>query len=561
MKMLLRAVTVMAVLVHMVDAGCSRSDWWASLDRQGLSKCNGSDDFISGFYRNDRKSWEDDPLQLLEEAECCSRVSPWTNTNTQVVIADWWLTFDQPNSWVNCPAGYFLNGLYRSQDSKGLLFNIEEGRCSKPRRHPRYYGHCYDHDISACFDNKGICKCNTDYYVTGLYRGSCDKLYCLETLRCCKMADGPEILDELSKVKTLTMDTTMSSLAYVAHYLGFGYCSGCRTPYVGEDFIRTGDKWIADKSRRCEGYMSDIRLSMAYGDWSFVIKDIIYGTPVTKELAPEVIDSGTITNNLPTEMTQSFIRSENSVRRVSHTTNSRWKNANELNVQVSYTPADTTGIVGGSGGYKFNYENSTSTTDETNKEQSRTLSISTSKTIPPYSAAKWSVVLTKTSTHVPYMANIMVKFSAELTGFLRWYGESNLYTNYHFFFRKNNYNYPILTYKCGNSSVPFYTALKKQSDTNYQPWLWNDMKKAYPYAQSFIDDLSTEDWYTFTLAGSFDDVIGKRVELHWDTVSLGKRSDDADDTGPDEIFQNSTHVAKPLPNDVPPVALKPSKVG
>ncbi|XP_059145004.1 uncharacterized protein LOC131932151 [Physella acuta] len=560
MKMLLRAVTVMAVLVHMVDAGCSRSDWWASLDRQGLSKCSGGDDFISGFYRNDRKSWDDDPLQLLEEAECCSRVSPWTNSKSQVVNADWWITFDRSNSWGYCPAGYFLNGIYRSQDNKGLLYNIEEGRCSKPADHPAYHGHCYDHDISICFDNKGICKCNSDYYVTGLYRGGCDKLFCLETLRCCKMADGPEQLDELYKVKTRIMDTTMADIAYLAHYLGYAWCSGCRAPYVGEDFRRSGDTWNADKSGRCEGYMSDKRLNMAYGDWSFGIKDIKYGTPVIQELAPETIDSGTIFNNDPTEATKTITRSETSVRSVAHTTTSSWKYGHELNVQVSYTPPEATGGVGGSIGYKFNYETTTSTTDETKKEQSRTFSVSTSKTLAPNSASKWSLVLSKTRTSMTYTATIIVKFSTELQGFLRWGGgASSIDTNYHYQYRGSG-DRPTFNYRFGDSSTPFYTALKRQSDTNSQPWLWNDMKNAYPNAQNFINDLSNENRYVFTITGRFDDVIGKHAEFRWDSVSVGRRSDDVEDTGPDEIFQNSTHVAKPLPNDVPPVTLKPPHV-
>ncbi|XP_059173670.1 uncharacterized protein LOC131954154 [Physella acuta] len=558
--LLASAILLLAVITCRANAGCSRADWWSSLDRQGLSKCNDGNDFISGFYRNDRSSWNDDPLQLLEEAECCSRNWPWSNSKTQTVYADWWLAFDRSNSWAYCPAGYFLNGIYRSDNNKGLLYNIEEGRCAKPADHPPYHGHCYDHDIGLCFDNKGLCRCNNDYYVAGIYRGDCDKLYCLETLRCCKTVSAPEELDELYKVKTRTMDTTMSDMALLAHYMGFGWCSGCRAAYVGEDFRRSGDTWNADKSGRCEGYMSDKRLSMAYGDWSFGIKDIKYGTPVIQDLTPETIDSGTIYNNDPTDATKTITRSETSVRSVTHTTTSSWKYSHELNVQVSYTPPSETGGVGGSIGYKFNYETTTTTSDETKKEQSKTFSVSTSKTLKPNSASKWSLVLSKTRTSVTYTATVIAKFSCELQGFLRWGGgASSIDTNYHYQYRGSG-DRPTFNYKFGDTSTPFYTALKRQSDTNSQPWLWNDLKNAYPYAQNLINDLCNENRYVFTLYGRFDDVIGKHAEFHWDSVPLRKRSADRGEDVPDVIHQNSTHVAKALPNDVPLVKLEPPKI-
>ncbi|XP_059179031.1 uncharacterized protein LOC131958176 [Physella acuta] len=547
-------VSVLALLVYGANAGCSRSNWWSSMDKTGLSKCDNETDFISGLYRNERISWDDDALQLLEEAECCTRNWTWTQSKTQTVYADWWFTFDRSNSWVYCPAGYFLNGLYRNENNPGLLHNIEEGRCSKPADHPPYHGHCYDQDIGLCFDNKGLCRCNNDYYVTGIHRGNCDQLHCLDQLRCCTTVSAPEELDEMYKVKTHIMDTTMSEMAYLAHYLGYGWCSGCRAASVGEDFRRSGDTWNADKSGRCEGYMSDKRLSMAYGDWSFEMKDIKYGEPVTQDLKPETLDSGTIYNNDQAEATKTIERSETSVRSVTHTTTSSWKYSHELNVQVSYMPFG----LGVSAGYKFNYETSTTTSDETKREQSKTFSVSTSKTLRPNSAAKWSLILSKTRTSVTYTATVIAKFSTEFRGFLRK-GTSNTDTNYHYQYRGSG-DHPTFHNRFGDSSIPFYTALKRQSETNSQPWLWNDIKNVYSGAQKLIDDLSNENRYMFTISGRFDDVSGKQAEFRWDSAPLRKRSATRGENVPDVIHQNSTHVAKALPNDVPPVKLDPPKV-
>nr|AXH38019.1 physalysin [Physella acuta] len=555
-------VALLALVVYRADAACSRSNWWSSFDRQGLSTCKDGNDFITGFYRNDRSSWNDDSLELLEEAECCSRNWPWSNSKTQIVYADWWLAFDRDNTWAHCPAGYFLHGLYRSGNNKGQLFNIEEGRCAKPADHPPYHGHCYDHDIGLCFDNKGLCKCNNDYYVAGIYRGTCDKLFCLEKLRCCKTAGGPEGLDELYKVKTRIMDTTMSDMSYLAHYLGYGWCSGCRGAYVGEDFRRHGDTWHADKSGRCEGFMNDRRLSIAYSDWSFAIKDIKFGTPVLQELTPETIDSGPVYNNDPHDSVKTVKRSETSVRSVTHTKTSSWKESHEGGFQINYTPPSATGGPGGSVHYTFNYETTTSTSDSTNNQQTKTFELTESKTLKPYTAVKWNLMMFKTRRSVTYTATVLVKFSTELQGFLRWGGKANsIDTNYHFQHRFSGAR-PTFNYRFGDAGTPFYTALKRQSETNSQPWLWNDLRNAYPYAQNLINDLCNENRYVFTVNGRFDDVIGTHTEFRWDAIPnrQKKRSADRGEDVPGVIYQNSTHVAKALPNDVPLVKLEPPKV-
>ncbi|XP_059143284.1 uncharacterized protein LOC131930711 [Physella acuta] len=538
-----RALLFLALMIMKADAGCSRSDWRSSMARQGHSQCTSLNDFITGLSRKDKTT--DDPLNLLDEVECCSRNSTWSN-DTHTLYADW-ATMDRTNTWSTCPAGYFMTGLYRSDNKIGLLSNIDDGRCSRPADHPPSYGHCYDHDISKCFDNKGLCKCNDTYFVTGIYRGSCDKLNCLDKLRCCKTATAPEELNSLEKVKTRIMDTTMSNIASLANYLGYSYCQGCRAANVGEDFRRSADTWAADKSARCEGLMSDKRLSMVYGNWSFALKDIKYGTPVTQELTPETVDSGTIYNNDPNEVTKTIERAETVVRSVTHTTTSSWTNSHELGLQVMYT----IGGFGASAGYSFKYETTTATTDETKKEQSKTFTVSTSKTLKAKSAAKWSLIMSKTRTSVTYTATVIVKFSTELQGFLR------LENNFHSQYRGTN-NRPTFNYRFGDSSTPFYTALKQQSETNLQPWLWNDMTNKYPNVKPVINALLNENRYVFKITGRFDEVMGKSVDFRWDAAKLRKRAAVADDRN--VIRQNATHIAKTLANDVPLVKLEPPKV-
>uniref|UniRef100_A0A0B7A872 Aerolysin-like C-terminal domain-containing protein n=1 Tax=Arion vulgaris TaxID=1028688 RepID=A0A0B7A872_9EUPU len=320
-------------------------------------------------------------------------------------------------------------------------------------------------------------------------------------------------VDDFYSVKTRVMDTTRSRMAYLSHYLGYGWCSGCSSQSIGEGFIRNGDSWIADKNGPyCEGYKADHRLNMAYGNWSFGIKEIKFGEPITEEMYPETADSGIIYNHDNTEATETISRTETVKRTVTHVKTSSWKVGQELGLKFSY--------VGVGASYKFSYENSETTTDSTGKEQSKEFKVSTSKTLAPNSAASWKLVVLKTRKTIPYTATIIVRFSTELQGFLRWGGGYNGgSTNYHHEYRGSEKR-PTFNYRFGNAETAFYTDLKRQNDTNSMPWMWTDMKAHYSDGQSRIDDLCNEYNYVFELRGQFQDVEGKQVDLHWDKAEL-----------------------------------------
>ena len=89
-----------------------------------------------------------------------------------------------------CSYGYFLNGLYRTQDRK--LHNIEKGKCCKPINHPDNSGDCYYEHISENFNKKGWAMCKkAGYYITGLFGSpGGDWLHNIDKLKCCKMVEG-----------------------------------------------------------------------------------------------------------------------------------------------------------------------------------------------------------------------------------------------------------------------------------------------------------------------------------------------------------------------------------
>ena len=89
--------------------------------------------------------------------------------------------------WANCPDGYFMRGLYRGDGQR--LHHIEEGSCCRPNNLPNRYLDCYEKDVEKTFDKKGWGKCSNGYYMAGFYKGTCDKVYCIEKFRCCSMSD------------------------------------------------------------------------------------------------------------------------------------------------------------------------------------------------------------------------------------------------------------------------------------------------------------------------------------------------------------------------------------
>ncbi|XP_005096128.1 aerolysin-like [Aplysia californica] len=517
--------------------GCGRSGSSDS-DSEGVLKCSGtSSEYVKGLERSSRGN--PDSILLIEEAVCSNAPSPYRRDHTQIFFADWEHSFDRNYNWNTCPDGYFVQGFYWTGGER--LGNIRDGRCMKPASHPYHYGHCYDKDVSVSFNYRGVSECRDDYFVTGLYRGSCDQLYCIEKMRCCNMAPRPDTINSLSQAKIRVMDNTMSDIATLAHYLGYGWCASCRAPYVGEDFRRQGDTWQADTTEPCSGALSHHRLSMNYGHWKFSIKNMTFGTPVLQSLQPETVDTGVVNNELPYDVTRVITRSADVIRSVTHTATSEWRRSHELGLTFGYSSVGFSS----SAEYRFTYGTSTTTSDSTGRTQAGSFTVKESLTVPAYSAANFTIIISQTRRTVSYTATILIHFSTELGGFMRWgRGPDGRLTNCHYQ-HKGSERRPTVHYRFGNARVPFYEALKEESDSLQRPWLWADMKQRYTYGQNVINRLTREGRYEFTLTGKFDDVAGNDVQIQWGEpypmLGRHKRSAHAHATGSARVSDKAPH--------------------
>ena len=175
------------------------TNWWHSFDRRGWSQCS-HNGYMTGMWRNDRKN--PDRIYRIEMVECqgAPRYNRASRVSQVCYNHNWWGSFDR-KGWSTCNNGYFMKGLYRTSGS--YLNNIEEAKCCRPRGAVKRWGRCYNHNVWRSFDHKGWSRCHSGYYMTGLYRNSCNQLYCLEEFKCCKMGTSPGVGHVLHPPKSI----------------------------------------------------------------------------------------------------------------------------------------------------------------------------------------------------------------------------------------------------------------------------------------------------------------------------------------------------------------------
>ncbi|XP_059177061.1 uncharacterized protein LOC131956561 [Physella acuta] len=473
-------------------------------------------------------------LNRFKGAVCQNGLRRWRNSNQQVVVANWWVSFDTMG-WALCPEGHFLIGIRRvtertfeTTEYGGMylaaymktveykvffkkedqpLFHIEEGVCAKPADHPHHYRNCEHLDITHCYQKKGPCECKQGYHLAGVYREACNESECLTEFRCCAMMDEMDKLDGIDSVQTLIMDRTLYPLSYLAFYLGYGWCAGCRGKYVGDDFKRNGHTWEAVLSEFCEGYKHEERLKIDYLNWTYEKTNEKFGEMKREIMDVVTVEEKTIRNYNTNPHTSFLQRTRTEFQSVTHTTTNSWRNAHELGIEISFPFKHIAPKVN----YKFTYENAQTVVDGTNNSSSSTSTTADTVTVPAKSEVEWKLQHYKIRVSIPYTVTVRAKFSTQFRGFLRWgQGKNSKTTNYHHVHRGIG-DRPTFNYTFGDKHIPFYHALKQQSDRNAEPWLWVDLKHAYTSSQSMINQLTDEKNYEFNVTGWFT-LYGIKVE-------------------------------------------------
>ncbi|XP_078352126.1 uncharacterized protein LOC144636802 [Oculina patagonica] len=202
---------------------CQVADWRSSLGASGWSTCGDSDNYntyIRGFYR--AVQGNPDYLSRLEEADCCNPAKEVYNyenptQDSQECDDEDFSELQGSDVWAECPSGYFLRGI-NIRDPVGadgiFLDDISHGKCCRPKHHYGEYGSCYDLDISSSFSSAGWSSCKEGFFMTGFYKGSCNSLHCMDTLRCCSMTT----IQGRCYSETLPFDSTSSDSGTIGGY-------------------------------------------------------------------------------------------------------------------------------------------------------------------------------------------------------------------------------------------------------------------------------------------------------------------------------------------------------
>ena len=98
------------------------ADWMTSFDTIGWSDVP-EGTLITGFERSGSVDGGEHGLHHLEAATYVNSI--YRDGCTE---EDWWSAWDNPNQWVQCPAGSAIRGLYRNEGAEGRLYAIEMGR-------------------------------------------------------------------------------------------------------------------------------------------------------------------------------------------------------------------------------------------------------------------------------------------------------------------------------------------------------------------------------------------------------------------------------------------------
>ena len=140
---------------------------------------------MTGLRRSARKG--SDEIFRLEGAECSpAAIKVAYPAKMDCYEADWEKDFNK-KGWSTCKEGYFMRGLYRSSGHN--LYNIEKAACCRPVSSEKHWGSCYNKNVEKEFNSAGTQSCSSNHFMAGMYRSSCEELYCIEEFKCCQMGN------------------------------------------------------------------------------------------------------------------------------------------------------------------------------------------------------------------------------------------------------------------------------------------------------------------------------------------------------------------------------------
>ncbi|MTK11006.1 MAG: aerolysin family beta-barrel pore-forming toxin [Clostridiaceae bacterium] len=226
----------------------------------------------------------------------------------------------------------------------------------------------------------------------------------------------------------------ISTYAGFADKLGFGWCGGTRSQYVGEDFdfSKSGDDYILQAHYNANdpyasGYRASDRLKMTISNVKFYLdpNSIKYDPMQASDPKPFLAGMVHVNNGGDTPITASPSLSYQIQTSKAHTSTYGFSE----NVGLKETLETSGGIFGFVGTkhtteLSFNFNASQGWTDTQTDGTNGTLNSQTTVTVPPHSTVNVSMQSLKLNYSAGYTANVYVSYTITFHGFLRWSGNA-----------------------------------------------------------------------------------------------------------------------------------------
>lgn len=347
-------------------------------------------------------------------------------------------------------------------------------------------------------------------------------------------------LEDLAS-KSIQDNEFVYNWSMLAHMMGFGWCGGTRSQYVGQDFDfkktwkngQVAYELQAHYNSRdpyANGYRANDRLKITIENVRFVIdpKSIDFEEPRVTQLEPLVAASYTAVNPWDREdnIGHSFVYRADKTYNKTDT----YSFSEKIGVKTSFkvgVPCIADGKVETS--FEFTANQGWSTAN--GNTLSKTLTNSYNCVVPAHSQRRMDLISLQRKTEVPYSSNIYMLYDVTLSGFMRWgwngmngFPRNRPYVNIKF--GGNN----------GQSAQDYLADIYKRRDiSGYSDWDWGRIFEKY--GQSPVD------W-----------LVNKTVNRQFGGVQTGVFTEmDGTET---KII---AHIPEPITNDNTGLSLSRSK--
>jgi hypothetical protein len=288
-----------------------------------------------------------------------------------------------------------------------------------------------------------------------------------------QLAAAPDA--ESLKYALASNPTIINRLARLANDLGYAWCGGTATPYVGQDFHVYRD-WNGNYVMQAryneddpyaDGYWADKRLKITLSNFKLLIdpSTLTYGAPLTTSLEPIAVAQGYATNPNPTESTMTVTLIDQHTDSYTHTTSNSFTEGfkfsikNKAEVPLFGSSELTT---------EFSFSATQGWSDSNTTTSVTGVTSAYAARVPPRSKKLITLMGFRTSSQVYYSGLAYLSFNITFDGFLRYSG--NAHTSH-------PTDRPFHSVTFGNDTISGLQHILDQYDhrhiPNYSQWDWN----------------------------------------------------------------------------------------